>query len=201
MSVSPTPHPEYIRASFQQQPLSLPSPPPRAPLLWGVKVWHQGQLGGEEAHSTSSAFCLTHHFPLCPGSPCQPWGHPSWVSGPRAAAGLCGLLTPLPAGMSEDWVQSPAWLLPACVMLHRLSLSCLKTPLMCRQRIYDKVCVARGTITHGDAQLLLLTELRPGRVVFTTPSKGLPLGYVPTWSHLDLQTPLSTAPDTAYGMA
>ena len=124
VSVSPTPHPEYIRASFQQQPLSLPSPPPWAPLLWGVKVWHQGQLGGEEAHSTSGAFCLTHHFPLCPGSPCQPWVHPSWLSGAQAAAGLCGLLTPLPAGMSEDWVQSPAWLLPACVMLHRLSLSC-----------------------------------------------------------------------------
>lgn len=117
----PPPHPEYIRVSFQQQPLSLPSPPPRAPLQRGVKVWHQGQLGGEEAYSPSGAFCLTHHFPLCPGTPCRPWGHPSWVPRPWAAAGLCGLLTPLPAGRSEDWVQTPAWPLPACVMLRKLN--------------------------------------------------------------------------------
>ena len=96
-------------------------PSPWAPLQQAVKVWHQGQLGGEEAHSPSGAFCLTHHFPLRPGTPCRPWGHPSWVPGPWAAAGLCGLLIPLPAGRLEDWVQTPAQPLPACVMFRKLN--------------------------------------------------------------------------------
>lgn len=75
--------------------------------------------------------------------------------------------------------------LPACVMLGRLSLSlfiCLvglgRRPRHA-DRIDDKVCVAHGTITHGDAWSLWLTALRPGRVVFSTPSKVLPPGYIP----------------------
>lgn len=83
VSVSPTPHPEYIRVSFRWQPLSLTSPPPhthRAPLLWGVKIWHP-RAAGRGASSLKVWCFLIRQFPLCPGSPCLLWGHPTWVLG------------------------------------------------------------------------------------------------------------------------
>lgn len=57
-------------------------PSPVGPSSVGCESLAPGQLGGGKAHSTSGAFCLTHHFPLCPGSPRQPWGHPSLALGP-----------------------------------------------------------------------------------------------------------------------
>lgn len=162
--------------------------------------------GGSSLH----IWCFLFDSPLSS----LPWKPMSALGAPQLGIRAPGCSWPLwPAHSPSSWdvrgLGSKPSMATSCLcdvapvksqLLH-LSSGPRKAPLMCRQRIYDKVCAARGTITHGDAQLLLLTELRPGRVVFTIPSKGLPLGYVPTWSHLDVQTPLPTAPDTAYGMA
>lgn len=91
--------------------------------------------------------------------------------------------------MSEDWVQTPAWPLSGYVMLGRLSLSlfiCLGGILdMQTEEFMQSVWHLALAYTWG-CQLLLLTALRPGRLALPTLLPGLPLGYVPTRSHLGL---------------
>lgn len=67
---------------------STASPPPLwapclAPLLGAVKVWHPGQLEGEEAYSTPGAFQAA-TFPFAPEamSALAALGAPTWVLGP-----------------------------------------------------------------------------------------------------------------------
>lgn len=142
------------------------------------------------------------HFPLCPGSQVGSGGAHLGVEAPwELSPGLqlpqpCGPLTPFQLGCQRgsDPSVATSWLCDVgkpSLSLH-LCNGPRKAPLPGRQKVYAER-VAPAPAYPWRCPFPAVGPSRPGRGL-PTPPPGLPLGCVPTWSHLTPEAPSIPSP-------